>query len=82
MHHKKEHYESADPMTGEHEERKPKMWIAGAIKHPGSLRKELHVKKGHKIPASKLKSAAKHKGVEGKRARLAMTLSKLRKHKK
>ena len=57
------------------------MWIAGAIKKPGALRKELHVKKGKKIPASKLKKAAKAKGKEGKRARLALTLSKLRKRK-
>jgi hypothetical protein len=62
----------------------PKMWIAGAIKHPGALRKELHVKKGHKIPAKKLMKAAKHGGIEGRRARLAMTLKRLghRKHKK
>lgn len=57
------------------------MWIAGAIKKPGALRAELHVKKGKKIPAGKLRKAAKAKGKEGKRARLAMTLSKLRKRK-
>ena len=51
-----------------------KNWVAGAIKKPGALRKELHVKKGEKIPAKKLASAAKKKGVEGKRARLAETL--------
>jgi hypothetical protein len=51
-----------------------KFWIAGAIKKPGSLRKELGVKKGKKIPADKLKKAAKAKGKEGKRARLAITL--------
>ena len=32
-------------------------WIAGAIKKPGALRKELHVKKGEKIPAKKLEKA-------------------------
>lgn len=58
-----------------------KNWIAGAIKKPGALRAELKVKKGKKIPAAKLKKAAKVKGVEGKRARLAITLSKLRKKK-
>jgi hypothetical protein len=57
-------------------------WIQNAIKKPGSLRKELHVKKGKKIPKGKLKKAAKAKGTEGKRARLALTLSKLRKKKK
>jgi len=51
-----------------------KKWIAGAIKHPGALRKELGVKKGEKIPAKKLNAAAKKKGVEGRRARLAKTL--------
>ncbi len=57
-------------------------WIAGAIKKPGALRKELHVKEGKDIPKKKLKKAAKAKGVEGRRARLAITLSKLRKKKK
>jgi hypothetical protein len=54
-------------------------WIQGAIKHPGALRKELHVKKGKKIPVSKLKKAAKAGGKEGKRARLAITLRRLHK---
>ena len=56
-----------------------KNWIAGAIKKPGALRKELGVKKGEKIPAKKLKAAAKKKGVEGKRARLAETLKGFKK---
>ena len=56
-------------------------WIAGAIKKPGALRKELGVKKGQKIPAKKLAAAAKKPGVEGKRARLAETLKKLSKKK-
>lgn len=51
-----------------------KKWIAGAIKHPGALRKELGVKAGQKIPAKKLNEAAKKPGVEGRRARLAKTL--------
>lgn len=51
-----------------------KMWIAGAIKHPGALHKELGVKAGHKIPAKKLAAAAKKGGKVGKRARLAETL--------
>ena len=49
-------------------------WIQSAIKKPGSLRATLKVKKGEKIPESKLKAAAKKPGVTGKRARLAMTL--------
>lgn len=59
-----------------------KKWIQGAIKKPGALRKELHVKKSKKIPKSTLKKAGKVKGKEGERARLAITLSKLRKKKK
>ena len=51
-----------------------KNWIAGAIKKPGALRKELGVKKGAKIPAKKLAAAAKKPGKEGQRARLAETL--------
>lgn len=61
--------------------KKKEFWIAKAIKHPGSLRKELHIKKGKKIPQGALKKAAKAKGIEGRRGRLALTLSKLR-HKK
>ena len=51
-----------------------KKWIQSAIKKPGSLRATLKVKKGEKIPESKLKAAAKKSGITGKRARLAMTL--------
>jgi hypothetical protein len=53
---------------------KSKNWIANAIKKPGSLKKSLGVKKGEKIPASKLASAAKKPGKMGQRARLAQTL--------
>ena len=55
-----------------------KKWIQDAIKKPGALRKELGVKKGKKIPAKKLKAAAKKGGKMGKRARLAETLRKMR----
>ena len=51
-----------------------KKWIQEAIKHPGALHRELGVPAGEKIPAKKLAKAAKAKGVEGKRARLAETL--------
>jgi hypothetical protein len=54
-------------------------WIQRAITKPGALKKELGVKKGSKIPAAKLASAAKKKGVEGKRARLAETLKGFKK---
>jgi len=52
-------------------------WIQGAIKHPGSLHKELRVPEDKKIPTKKLEAAAKKPGKEGKRARLAETLRKL-----
>ena len=57
-----------------------KDFIQKAIKKPGALRKSLGIKKGEKIPASKLKAAAKKKGKLGQRARFAMTLNKLRKN--
>ena len=56
-----------------------KKWIQRAIKKPGALRKSLGVKKGQKIPQSKLDAAAKKGGKLGARARLAKTLKKLRK---
>lgn len=54
-----------------------KHWIAGAIKHPGALHKQLGVPQGQKIPASKLHAAAAKGGTIGKRANLAMTLKGL-----
>jgi len=54
-----------------------KHWIAGAIKHPGALHKELGVPEGTKIPKSKLTKAASAGGKLGRRARLAETLSKM-----
>lgn len=54
-----------------------KHWIKGAIKHPGALHKQLGIPQGQKIPREVLVAAAKHKGVEGKRARLALTLKKM-----
>ena len=58
-----------------------KNWIAGAVKKPGALRKELGVKKGAKIPAKKLAAAAKKPGKEGQRARLAETFKSFSKKK-
>lgn len=54
-------------------------FIQAAIKKPGALRKSLGVKAGEKIPAKKLAAAAKKPGKMGQRARLAKTLSKLKK---
>ena len=51
-----------------------KNWIAGAIKHPGALHKQLGVPMGEKIPAKKLSAAAEKGGKLGQRARLAETL--------
>jgi len=56
-----------------------KKWIGKAIKKPGALRKSLGIKKGKKIPLKTLRSAAKKKGKMGQRARLAITLRKMRK---
>ena len=52
-------------------------WIAGAIKHPGALHKQLGVPQGEKIPSGKLHAAASKGGKLGRRARLAMTLKGL-----
>ena len=54
-------------------------WIQGAIKHKGALHKELGVPEDKKIPEGKLEKAAKAKGKEGRRARLAMLLEKMHK---
>ena len=54
-------------------------FIQSAIKKPGALRASMGVKKGEKIPAKKLAVAAKKPGKMGQRARLAQTLSKLKK---
>jgi hypothetical protein len=56
-----------------------KNWIAGAIKKPGQLHKDLGVPKGEKIPAEKLKAAAAKGGKVGQRARLAETLKGMKK---
>jgi hypothetical protein len=55
-----------------------KRWIQKAIKRPGALRKSLKIKKGQKIPLKKLKAASKKSGKLGQRARLALTLRRLR----
>ena len=54
-------------------------WIQKAIKKPGALRAQLGAKPGKPIPAAKLAKAAKAKGKLGQRARLAMTLKKMKK---
>jgi len=53
-------------------------WISGAIKHPGALHKDLGVPQGQKIPLKKIEKAASGSGKTAKRARLAITLRKIR----
>ena len=60
-------------------EEKNKNWIQKAIEKPGSLHQQLGIPKDKKIPLRKLKAAAKKGGKLGRRARLALTLRKLRK---
>jgi len=54
-------------------------WIQKMHMKKGALHKELGVPAGKKIGHAKLEEAAHAKGKEGKRGRLALTLSKLRK---
>jgi hypothetical protein len=56
-----------------------KRWIQGAIKHKGALHKELGVPEGEKIPHEKLVEAAQKGGTLGRRARLAITLGRMKK---
>jgi len=74
--------ESVDDVTSDESDsmdEAKKKWIQKAISKPGALKKSLHVPSGEKIPAGKLAAAAKKGGKVGQRARLAMTLSKLKK---
>ena len=53
-------------------------WIQGAIKHPGSLHKALHVPAGEKIPAKKLEKASHSENPKlAKKANLAKTLKRM-----
>jgi hypothetical protein len=63
------------PVGSMNEEEK---WIQKAIKKPGALKKQLGVAADEPIPAGKLKAAAEKGGKLGQRARLAMTLKKLK----
>jgi hypothetical protein len=62
------------------ESKKEKKWIQKAVhkSKKGSLRKSLGVKKGEKIPVSKLKAASKKGGKLGQRARFAMNVKNLK----
>ena len=63
-------------MAGKKKATAPK-FIAGAIKKPGQLHRDLGVPQGKPIPAAKLAAAAKKGGKVGQRARFAQTLGKL-----
>jgi len=52
-------------------------WIQGAIKHPGSLHKALHVPEGEKIPAKKLEKATHSHNPKLAKANLAKTLKRM-----
>lgn len=54
-----------------------KNWIAGATKHKGTLTRQ--AKAAGQSPMVFAKGHQKAKGVTGKRARLALTLARLRK---
>lgn len=56
-----------------------KNFIAKATENKGGLHRSLHIPEGKKIPMSKIKAAEKKGGKVGKEARLAETLSHLRK---
>lgn len=56
-----------------------KKWIQKIGMKKGALHKELKVPMDKKIPNKKLAAAAKKKGIEGKRARLAQTLKSFKK---
>jgi len=60
---------------------KKKFWIQDAVKHKGSLHRNLGVKPGHKIPEDLLNAAAKRHDKVGAEARLAKTLQKLHRRK-
>ena len=57
-------------------------FIAGAIKKPGALHREMGVPQGKKIPEAKLEAAAKKSGKLGRRARFALMLMGLARKRK
>lgn len=64
----------------ENNQGKSSNFIQGAIKHPGALRKSLHIKAGDNIPEKVLEKATKSKNkILAKRANFAKTLRGLRK---
>jgi DNA mismatch repair ATPase MutL len=73
--------ESVDDVTSDESDsmdEAKKKWIQKAITKPGALKKQMGVAAGKKIASGKLAAAAKKSGKLGQRARLAMTLRKLK----
>lgn len=66
--------------------RKKKKWIASAIKKPGALRAQAEragaITHQGTISKTWLRQKAKAKGTTGRRARLALTLGKMRRKKR
>lgn len=57
-------------------------WIQRAIKRPGQLHRDLGIPERKKIPISLIRRAAKRKDKVGARARLALTLIRLRRRRR
>lgn len=57
-------------------------WMAGAVKRPGQLHRDLGIKQGERIPPEMVRSAASKPGKLGQRARFALAAAKVRKGKK
>jgi hypothetical protein len=55
-----------------------KFFIQKAIKHVGQLHRDLGIKQGQKIPLKTLMNAAKGNSVTARRARLALTLRRMK----
>lgn len=61
--------------------RRKKKWIPKNLKK-NQLHRDLGVKKGQKIPHSKLRTAAKKKGKVGQRARFALAMRSVNRKKR
>lgn len=69
---------AGDALMSARSKRKPRKFIQGAIKRPGSLHRALGVPEGQKIPPGKIAQAAKAGGNLGQKARFAQTLAGMR----